>query len=86
MTLVPDWSIAGEGDGDRFGESVASAGDTNGDGFALFCSDAGVCETTGASCGDVGDECASNDQCCSGLECASFPDLGSLCTPVTTLL
>jgi hypothetical protein len=34
LSLVPDWSIAGEGDGDRFGESVASAGDTNGDGFA----------------------------------------------------
>jgi uncharacterized repeat protein (TIGR01451 family) len=30
----PDWTASGENDGDRFGRSVATAGDVNGDGYA----------------------------------------------------
>ena len=30
----PDWTATGEGDSDRFGQSVGSAGDVNGDGYA----------------------------------------------------
>jgi hypothetical protein len=34
LSLIPDWMAEGENDSDRFGWSVASAGDVNGDGFA----------------------------------------------------
>ena len=34
LSATPDWSVTGEYNGDRFGESVSGAGDVNGDGCA----------------------------------------------------
>jgi CSLREA domain-containing protein len=34
LATAPGWTASGENDGDRFGVSVASAGDVNGDGYA----------------------------------------------------
>jgi hypothetical protein len=34
LSLTPDWSAVGEANGNFFGESVASAGDVNGDGYS----------------------------------------------------
>ncbi len=34
LIVTPDWEAVGENDGDHFGDTVATAGDVNGDGYA----------------------------------------------------